>query len=91
MENANVILHPHALLRLTERGALESEVLTTVKTGEHFIAKHGRSGFRLNFVFNGHRNNKYYTTKQIEAYAVMENETWIVITIIVKFFLSNFE
>ena len=86
MENANVILHPHALVRLTERGALESEVLTTVKTGEHFIAKHGRSGFRLNFVFNGHRNNKYYTTKQIEAYAVMENETWIVITIIVKFF-----
>ena len=86
MENANVILHPHALVRLTERGALESEVLMTVKTGEHFIAKHGRSGFRLNFVFNGHRNNKYFTTKQIEAYAVMENETWIVITVIVKFF-----
>ena len=86
MENANVILHPHALVRLTERGALESEVLMTVKTGEHFIAKHGRSGFRLNFVFNGHRNNKYFATKQIEAYAVMENETWIVITVIVKFF-----
>ena len=86
MENENVILHPHALVRLTERGALESEVLMTVKTGEHFIAKHGRSGFRLNFVFNGHRNNKYFTTKQIEAYAVMENETWIVITVIVKFF-----
>jgi len=86
MENANVNIHPHALVRLTERGALESEVLDTVRSGERFIAKHGRSGFRLNFVFNGHRNNKYYTTKQIEAYAVLENETWIVITVIVKFF-----
>jgi hypothetical protein len=86
MENANVIVHPHALQRLTERGATESEVIVTVRTGEHFIVKHGRSGFRLNFIFNGQRNSKYFTTKQIEAYAVLENETWIVITVIVKFF-----
>lgn len=57
MEDAKVIIHPHALQRLTERGALEGEVLTAVRTGEHFIAKHGRSGFRLNFIFNGHYNN----------------------------------
>lgn len=86
MEDAKVIIHPHALLRLSERGALESEVLATVRTGEHFGAKHGKYGFRLNFIFNGQHNNKYFTTKQIEAYAVMENETWIVITVIVKFF-----
>jgi hypothetical protein len=86
MEPAKVIVHPHALQRLTERGATESEVEITVKTGEHFIAKHDRSGFRLNFIVNGHRNGKYFTTKQIEAYAILENETWIVITVIVKFF-----
>lgn len=86
MEKENVIVHPHALQRLSERGADKNEVIMTVRTGEHFIAKHGRSGFRLNFIFNGQRNNKYFTTKQIEAYAVLENETWIVITVIVKFF-----
>ena len=42
MEPANVIVHPHALQRLTERGATESEVVMTVRTGEHFIAKHDR-------------------------------------------------
>ena len=47
MEPANVIVHPHAMQRLSERGATESEV---------------------------------------EAYAVLENKTWIVITVIVKFF-----
>ena len=86
MEAEKIIIHPHALQRITERGATEREVEMTVRTGEHFIAKHGRSGFRLNFVFNGQWNNKYFTTKQIEAYAVLENETWIVITVIVKFF-----
>lgn len=86
MEPANVIVHPHALQRLSERGATESEVEMTVRTGEHFIEKHGRSGFRLNFIFNGQRNGKYFTTKQIEAYAVLDNDTWIVITVIVKFF-----
>jgi hypothetical protein len=86
MDPANVIIHPHAMQRLSERGATESEVEMTVRTGEHFIAKHGRSGFRLNFIFNGQRNGKYFTAKQIEAYAILENETWIVITIIVKFF-----
>ena len=86
MEAEKIIIHPHALQRITERGATESEIEMTVRTGEHFIAKHGRSGFRLNFVFNGQRNNKYFTTKQIEAYAVLDNDTWIVITVIVKFF-----
>ncbi len=86
MEFANVIVHPHALQRLTERGASENEVILTVRTGEQFIAKHGRSGFRLNFIFNGYRNNKYFAYKQIEAYVVKDGDSWIVITVIVKFF-----
>ena len=86
MESKNVIIHPHALQRLTERGATKSEVIITVKTGEQFIAKYGRVGFRLNFIFNNLWSNKYYVTKQIEVYAVLENQTWIVITVIVKYF-----
>ena len=45
MEAEKIIIHPHALQRITERGATESEVEMTVRTGEHFIAKHGRSGY----------------------------------------------
>lgn len=50
------------------------------------MAKHRRTGFRLNFLFSNNFNNKYYLTKQIEAYAVFENNSWIVITVLVKYF-----
>ncbi len=43
-----VKLHPHAIERLTERGATEAEVIATVETGETFPAKFGRTGFRRN-------------------------------------------
>jgi hypothetical protein len=81
-----VTFHPYALERLKERGALENEIILAVKTGEQFAGKHGRTGFRLNFIFNGQWNNKYFATKQVEAYAINENNTWVVITVIVKFF-----
>ena len=46
-----VRLHPHALDRLSERGATEEEVRATVLEGETFPAKFGRTGFRRNFRF----------------------------------------
>ncbi len=70
-------LHPHSRDRLRERGATEDEVKATAESGERFAAKYGRTGFRW--------NGKYYSVKQIEAYAVEENG-WTVITVIVKFF-----
>jgi len=33
MEAEKIIIHPHALQRITERGATESEVEMTVRTG----------------------------------------------------------
>ncbi|TAN48912.1 MAG: DUF4258 domain-containing protein [Methylococcaceae bacterium] len=77
--------HPHALERLAERGANEEEIRATLEDGEHFPAKHGRTGFRRNFHFDGEWNGKHYAVKQIEAYAVEEG-SWLVITVIVKFF-----
>lgn len=41
-----VRLHPHAVARLRERGGTEEEVRTTVRTGERFKARFGRTGFR---------------------------------------------
>ena len=78
-------LHPHAQDRLHERGATEEEVIATIERGECFPAKHGRTGFRCNFPFDGEWNNRKYSAKQIEAYAV-EEDGWLVITVIVKFF-----
>lgn len=78
-------LHPHARERLKERGATEEEVFETVKKGEQFPAKFGRMGFRRNFMDHHKWRGKLYTAKQIEAYAVQENG-WLVITVLVKFF-----
>ena len=80
-----VRLHPHAKDRLQERGAIEEEVIATIEHGERIAAKHDRAGFRCNFPFDGEWNNKRYSTKQVEAYAV-EEDGWLVITVIVKFF-----
>lgn len=77
--------HPHALERLAERGTTEGEVATTIEAGERFEAKFGRSGFRRNFAFDGEWNGKRHRAKQVEAYAV-EEDGWLVITVIVKFF-----
>jgi hypothetical protein len=80
-----VRLHPHALERLTERGATEQEVVATVRQGERFPAKFDRTGFRRNFAFRGEWLGRWYASKQVEAYAV-EEDGWLVITVIVKYF-----
>jgi hypothetical protein len=81
-----ITIHPHALQRMKERGALEHEIHDTVNHGERFPAKLGRSGFRKNFSFNGMLLNKKYSMKQIEVFAVHENDGWTVITVIVKYY-----
>jgi hypothetical protein len=82
----NVRQHAHARDRLLERGATEEEVVGTIERGECFAAKHGRTGFRCNFPFDGEWNNRQYSTKQVEAYAVQEENDWLVITVIVRFY-----
>ncbi len=77
--------HSHALERMCERGAEVEEVIETIETGEYFPAKYGRHGFRKTFPFSGLWKGRQYSTKEIEAYAVLENG-WIVITVLVKYF-----
>ncbi|MHB8655279.1 MAG: DUF4258 domain-containing protein [Terriglobia bacterium] len=83
-----VRLHPHAIERLAERGATEEEVVAAIRAGERFPAKFDRTGFRHNFPFNQEWLGRRYANKQVEAYAVEEDEkeSWLVITIIVKYF-----
>ena len=82
----NISIHQHAFERMIERGATEEEVIATVQFGEQFPAKFQRTGFRRNFFFNKLWHDKLYGTKQIEAYAVLENDEWLVITVITRFF-----
>jgi len=84
--SVNVRLHPHAQGRLAERGATEEEVVATVQQGEQFPAKYGRTGFRRNFHFGGQWRGRTYATKQVEAYAVWEDDGWLVISVITRYF-----
>lgn len=81
-----VRIHHHARERMEERGATEEEVIKTVRKGERFPAKFGRIGFRRNFPFDTLWRGKHYDTKQVEVYAVEEEDKIVVITVIVKYF-----
>ena len=81
-----VRLHPHAIDRLSERGATEAEIVATVETGEAFPAKYGRTGFRRNFPFGRTWRGKIYATKQVEVYAVQEGDGWLAITVVTRYY-----
>lgn len=71
---------------MAERGATEEEVIKTVEEGERFSGKFGRTGFRCNFAFGGMWRGKSYRVKQIEVYAVKERESWVIITVVARYF-----
>jgi hypothetical protein len=79
-------LHPHAAARMRERGASEEEIAAALREGEQFSAKLGRTGFRRNFSFDGVRHGHRYYMKQVEVFAIWEDDDWLVITIVVKYF-----
>ena len=71
---------------MAERGASLEEVTATVESGERFPAKYGRTGFRMEFPYVGIKGGKHYRIKQIDAFAVFEDDGWLVITVIVKYY-----
>ncbi len=72
-----VTLHTNARERLAERGASEAEAITTVTNGEQFPAKFGRTGFRRNFAYQKQWRGRFYTTKQILAFADRATDGWL--------------
>ncbi len=81
-----VRLHPHALERLSQRGTTEPEVIETVRSGEQFPAKFGRTGFRKAFRFESEWQGYFYGTKEVEAFAVRAGEDWLVITVVTRYY-----
>jgi hypothetical protein len=69
-------LHPHAFERIEERGTTVEEVVATVEGGESFPAKFGRIGFRRNFPFSKEWRGRVFASKQLEVFAVKEEEGW---------------
>jgi len=51
-----------------------------------FRQKFGRQGFRHHFHFDGVWRGHRCRTKLIEAFAVEEEDDWLVISLIVKYF-----
>jgi Domain of unknown function (DUF4258) len=81
-----VLLHSHAVQRLSERGATSDEVIRTVLDGETFPARFGRIGFRRQFAYGSTWRGREYATKQLEVIAVREGEDWLVLTVVAKYF-----
>jgi len=81
-----VIIHPHAQLRLIERGVSVEEITAVIESDERFEAKYDRIGFRKVFTFNAAWLGKHYANKQVEVFTVREGENWVVITVIAKYF-----
>jgi hypothetical protein len=81
-----IIIHPHARLRMAERGVSAEEITVTIENGEHIEAKYDRMGFRHNFSFDSAWRGEHYRSKQVEVFAVTEGNDWAVVTVIAKYF-----
>ena len=81
-----LIFHQHSIFRMKERDVSLKEVEGAIATGEKFMAKFERTGYRKNFVINGIWKDKRYNIKQVEVYTVLEGKNLIVITVMAKYF-----
>ena len=81
-----VVLDPHAVGRAADRGCTVEEIEATVREGERFPARFGRTGFRRAFSGLWRWRGREFDTKEIEAYAVEQPDGWLVITVISRFY-----
>ncbi len=79
----NIQIDPHTLQRALERGATESEITETLKSGINILGKQGRLGKFKVFAFQQNRNSRYFEEKKLEVYYVVENNTIITVTVYV--------
>ena len=81
-----IVFSHHARLQMTERGATEAEIVETIRSGEHLLAKHGRLAYRHNFQYNRKWGGKLYTTKQVMPVVKRERGSVVVITVYTFYF-----
>jgi hypothetical protein len=71
---------------MASRGTNEAEVVAAIQYGEAFPAKFGRTWSPHNFTFNSQWRGQSFASKQIEVFAVIENNARLVITVFVRYF-----
>jgi len=81
-----IIIHPHALQRMEERGASKEEVGLTIEMGLVSPARFGRQKYGMTFSFGNYWRGELYEYKHIEAYCVIDGDDIIVVTVVVKYF-----
>jgi len=84
--NKMIIFSIHSKLQMVKRGALEIEVIETIKTGEEAPAKLGRNAYRKNFQYNSYWGGKFYHIKQVMPVIIEEAEVITVITVYTFYF-----
>jgi hypothetical protein len=78
-------IEDHAIERASERGVNENEIFSTLKTGIELPAKNNRLFKEKVFIYEKEWNGKYFKEKKVKVIYVVEAETIVVITVVVKF------
>jgi len=77
----------HALARMRQRGATESEVQETIETATWSAAKHGKLQARKDFAFRKRSpvNQETYRSKVVEAIFTEKEAEIVVISVLVYY------
>ena len=81
-----ILLHPHCVARMKERGITEATVRSVVQNGIANPAKLGRTSFRLVVEYNDTWRGRWYRNQEVVAIAAQAQEGWLVITAIAKYY-----
>lgn len=81
-----IIIHPHALQRMEERGATREEVLETIETGRMSPGKFDRRIHEMTCAYGDFWRSQLYEYKHIEVYSIEDGEDVIVVTVVVKYY-----
>jgi hypothetical protein len=80
-----VKIDEHAKERADERGASEDDIYETLRSGNVIIVQGIRSAKEKIYDFNQEWNGKLYEQKQVRVIYLVEENTMIVITVVVKY------
>ncbi len=80
-----ILIDDHAKERATERGATEEEINDILRSGKLTIAKGNRLAKEKVYSFNKDWNGKTYKEKHIKVIYIIERNTIVVITVVVKY------
>jgi hypothetical protein len=69
-----------------ERGATETEVHTSIRTGQRVPAARGRTMYRKNFTFDSEWREKHYRVKQVAPVVAVDGDRLVVVTVYVFYF-----